>query len=403
MNRFRWVVVSVVAVAVITGVAIGVAYYVINDSLTHPHEQTAKYLPPDTQFYMSVNLRPGVGQLSKLKTIYDKFDANDKFGERIDKLFEEIEDESRIDTKEDLLPWLGPEIAVALLDFDVADESVDFVAFIGTTDTEATTVFLDGFLEYIEIEEGTGFTEGSHQGYVTYDGPVDSGDINAHFVVTDDYLLFATTRELLESTVDMIDASGESLADNPDFISARDSVDDSRFAFLYASTDRIVDTISSSFGLIDNPVLDETLFEEIESELPGFVSASASFIDQGIKMSTSFKTPDDAPGVNGSNPLAAADYLPGDTLALISTGGVQELWDEFKEQIGSDAELSFDQGLQDFNDEFGLDIERDLVRWMTGEVAFALLPTNLAEDVPVLNALALAEFNDREAIGPSRF
>ncbi len=54
-------------------------------------------------------------------------------------------------------------------------------------------------------------------------------------------------------------------------------------------------------------------------------------------------------------------------------------------------------GLQDFNDEFGLDIERDLVRWMTGEVAFALLPTNLAEDVPVLNALALAEFNDREA------
>lgn len=178
-----------------------------------------------------------------------------------------------------------------MLDFDVADESVDFIAFIGTTNTEATTVFINGFLEYFEIEEGTEFTEGNHQGYVTYDGPVDNGDVNAHFVVTDDYLLFTTTRELLESTVDMIDASGKSLADNPDFIAARDSVDDSRFAFLYASTDSIVDTISSSFGLINNPVLDETLFEEIEGELPEFVSASASFIDQGVKMSTSFKTP----------------------------------------------------------------------------------------------------------------
>lgn len=75
------------AVAVITGTAIGVAYYVITDSLTHPHEQTVKYLPLDTQFYRSVNLRPEVGQISKLKAIYDKFDANDKFGERIDALF----------------------------------------------------------------------------------------------------------------------------------------------------------------------------------------------------------------------------------------------------------------------------------------------------------------------------
>ena len=65
-------------------------------------------------------------------------------------------------------------------------------------------------------------------------------------------------------------------------------------------------------------------------------------------------------------------------------------------KLGSDS-TSFDQVLQDIYDEIGLDLERDLVRWMTGEVAFALLPTNFAEDDPVLHALALAEFKDREA------
>lgn len=37
------------------------------------------------------------------------------------------------------------------------------------------------------------------------------------------------------------------------------------------------------------------------------------------------------------------------------------------------------------------------MRWITGELAFALLPPNFAGDFPVLLALALAEFNDREA------
>ncbi len=150
-------------------------------------------------------------------------------------------------------------------------------------------------------------------------------------------MLFATTRELLESTVDMIDEPGISLADNPEFEAARDRVEDSRFAFLYTNTENIVDSIVS--GLVEN---DQSTIEAIEDNTPKFLSASASAIDQGIKISTSFTTPKDAQFVTGSNSTEAANYLPGDTLALISTGGVQQLWNEFKEQIdlGQSAELT---------------------------------------------------------------
>jgi hypothetical protein len=77
-----------VAVGAVAAVALVVAYYVITDTLSHPHEQTARYLPPDTQFYLSVNLRPGLDQLSKLKAQYAKFEANAGFGQKIDELFE---------------------------------------------------------------------------------------------------------------------------------------------------------------------------------------------------------------------------------------------------------------------------------------------------------------------------
>ncbi len=165
----RWVVVSLVTIAAVATVTIVVTYYLITDTLSHPHEQTARYLPPDTQFYLSVNLRPGVDQLSKIKKIYDRFKTDEKFGEAIDDLFDQIEDDSRIDVREDVLPWLGPEIAIALVDFDISTESAEIVGFFGTTDPEDTSRFLDRFLDYLEKEGETKFAEGSYKRYVKFD------------------------------------------------------------------------------------------------------------------------------------------------------------------------------------------------------------------------------------------
>jgi hypothetical protein len=167
------------------------------------------------------------------------------------------------------------------------------------------------------------------------------------------------------------------------------------------NTDRIVDAIVSGLGVVDEPVIDEGWLEQIEGNLPGVVSVSASFIDQGVKVFSSFQTPENALGVTWSNPVAATEYLPGDTLALLSVGGIPELWEQIKEQIDADLlaseDASFDELVQDINGQVGFDIERDLIQWMTGEVALAVLPSNFSGDIPVVHVVALAEFNDRSA------
>jgi len=126
---------------------------------------------------------------------------------------------------------LGPEIAIALLDFDAADETVEFVGLVGTTDTKATAEFLDRFLEYLETEQESEFTRGTYQTYTTYQDLEGNQNDISHYAITDDYLLFTTTREVLESTVDMIISPGASLADDPELVEARNRVDESRFAF----------------------------------------------------------------------------------------------------------------------------------------------------------------------------
>ena len=127
MSLFRWVLVFLGALIGIAGVTIGATLFVFFGNLSNPPEQTAQFLPQDTLLYVSVNLRPGANQLSKLKNIFERFDGNEAFGRKIDDLIDQIEDESRIDLKADVFPWLGPELSIALLDFGLSNGSPEVV------------------------------------------------------------------------------------------------------------------------------------------------------------------------------------------------------------------------------------------------------------------------------------
>lgn len=70
------------------------------------------------------------------------------------------------------------------------------------------------------------------------------------------------------------------------------------------------------------------------------------------------------------------DYLPGGTTALLSGRNLGSLWQAYQEQATANPQLKvgFDNLRQRFQ-EFGLDPDQDLFRWMTGEFALATLPT----------------------------
>ena len=145
----------------VLGAAAGVgAYFFIQvQSLSHSPEETARFLPAETSLYASMNLRPGAGQLTQARDILALFKENPKFEEKLDELYGDIEEETGIAVEDDLLPWVGPEIAFAVPTFEGIEEAPEIVAFIGHTDKAAAESFLRELLAYVEESEGTEYEE----------------------------------------------------------------------------------------------------------------------------------------------------------------------------------------------------------------------------------------------------
>ena len=378
------------------GIAGGIWAYVLIRSLSHPPEDTAKFLPVETSFYFSMSLRPGAGQLMRAREIRDRFKENPGFGERLDELYEDIEEETGINVEEDLFPWLGPEIAIAIPTFEGIDETPEVVAFIGATDTAAAESFLRKMIAYEEESNGMEYEyeEGVTRGYLTFVfNPSDV--VNTHVALTDDYIVIATGAERLESTLERMDSAQDqdrsSLLDKPGFQEAREAAESPRFGLMYLDVAGIIDQLEDE--------LDEEDVENLKTftdQLPDFFVASAAFIDKGIRVSTSFDLPEQMFVTASTNSVGSAGRAPEDTVALLSFVGVQEAWKELRDAVAEVEYFDLDEALDEIESNIGIDIEEDIFAWMTGELAFAmLLPGSVPFSSDEIHVNVYVEFDDR--------
>ena len=382
------------ALVLILGTAIGVGLYFFTQSLSHPSEETAKFLPMETSFYVSMNSRPGAGQLIKAKAILDLFTENPKFEEKLDELYEDIEEETGINIKEDLLPWLGSEIAFAVPTFDGIDETPELVAFMGVTDTAAAESFLRKLLAFGEETGEMEYEESVTRGHLTFVVGT-SDDFNTHIALTDDYIVIATGVETLESTLDRMDSSQDrpSLFDNAGFQEAQEAAESPRFGIMYVDTAGFIDQVGEAF---DGDIAEG--LEDFGDQLPDFIVASSSFIDNGIRVSTSFDYPtqDQLFAPSSTNSVGSAGLAPVHTVALLSLVGIQDAWERIRDEVSDLQELDLDDALDEIEAEIGIDIDQDIFGWMTGELAFAmLLPGGVSFSTDEIHANVYVEFDDR--------
>ena len=396
MEKKVLIIAAVLVLALGTAVGVGVYFFIQIQSLSHPPEETSKFLPIETSLYVSMNLRPGEGQLMKARDILDLFKDNPKFEEKLEELYGDIEEEIGINVEEDLFPWLGSEIAIAIPTLEGIDETPEFVAFIGATDTAAAESFLRKLIAFAEESNGTEYEEGVTRGYLTF--VVDpSDDVSAHIALTDDYIVIATGAETLESALDRMDSGQDqdrpSLFDNPGFQEAREAAESPRFGIMYVDIAGMIDQLGESF---DEEIVDS--LRDFSDQLPDFIVASSSFIDKGIRVSTSFDYPtqDQLFVPASTNSVGSAGRVPEDTVALLSFVGVQDVWERFRDEVTDLPGLDLDEALDEIEAGIDIDIEEDILSWMTGELAFAmLLPGGVSFSLDEIHANVYVEFDDR--------
>ena len=276
------------------------------------------------------------------------------------------------------------------------DETPEFVAFIGPTDTAAAESFLRKLIAFGEESNGTEYEEGVTRGYLTF--VVDpSDDVSAHIALTDDYIVIATGAEALESALDRMDSGQDqdrpSLFDNPGFQEAREAAESPRFGIMYVDIAGIIDQLGGSF---DEEIVDS--LRDFSDQLPDFIVASSSFIDKGIRVSTSFDYPtqDQLFVPASTNSVGSAGRAPEDTVALLSFVGVKDAWERFRDEVTDLPGLDLDEALDEIEADTDTDIEEDILSWMTGELAFAmLLPGGVSFSLDEIHANVYVEFDDR--------
>lgn len=343
-------------------------------NLSRPGETTASYLPIGTEAYVSINLRPGFGQLNRGRQVISKLESED-VREKFDDAFDNWKVETGIDFEDDVASWIGTDITFAVLDDD--PDGLEWLAMIQTNDRESTLEFVEDLSDYIEEQFDIEFVADDsyeHEMLVDVDDELAIG-------VTGDYLMIGDSSDTVEDIAENLKTPpSRSLADNDEFTTAREMLPDQRFMFAYARTknalDNYLDEIYSNVGY-------EFERRQIEQYVPEYAAASMSFMDGGVRLDLAYRTPPSQFTLDEADQVKSPDVVPADALALLSYTGIAQSWNSFLDGLESspDDYQAFVDALGDIEREFDFDLEGDVIDSLSGEFALALLPSDVNSDL----------------------
>ncbi len=386
--------VAAAAIPAIAMAAVVVAAFLFVHNASQPGETTARFIPSDAAVYVSINLRPGIEQMRLRNGVF----ATDAFEEARDQAFDEIDDGIGVHFRDDVLPWLGDEISWTLLDID--SDQPDWVLLAHVRDHAAALDFVEDLLAFYENEDDTVFETGAARGadiWIAEDGSSALG-------LTDHYLIVSGDEDTVRDMVRNLESPpARPLAGDEVFIAARQSVPRERVMFAFARTGPIVDALA----VLTDPLGDQLgVLGDVDAGVGDYVAASASFISHGVRVDLVAPDPSETFVLDDDGGLKSLGVLPEDTLLLFATRGIGEIWDEFDQSFAGLGEI--DQLLEGFDEQIGIEID-DIIESLTGEIAVAVLPSDLegvffggdSEDgppTPSINALLLVGAAETEAI-----
>ncbi len=262
----------------------------------HEGEQTASILPPDTDVYLTINLRPGLSQLQQMRQVLSKWVDNPALKNQFEGLMGQLAD-SDIDIEQDVLPWLGPELALGVSHnpaYLMMGKGPLQVFIIGTGNRTKSDAFVFGKL-FPYMTKGAWTPSGPTDSYEGIDTLYDPKYTNFYWAFTDEYIIISQTQYRLEWVLDLYLAgeSGDSLADNADFQTVRANLPSERMGMAYVNIDHMLagalavpQTADGRAGIL-----------AMKPFLPSFAGGSVCFVDDGIKTDYYTPTPMAIPGV----------------------------------------------------------------------------------------------------------
>jgi hypothetical protein len=403
------------AIGAVLVIAIGAGFFfVLSRTLFQAQRSIPKLVGEDTQLYMSLtpNLSAVQG-VQRLQAAYPQLFL-EQDSSNLDK---QLEEAMGVTFKDDVKPWLGREIAFAVsglkefksdgggpLSESAAEqfaEDAKIAIILASTENEKAQAFLDK-QRAGRGERGQEFDQTEYKGVTIYEQKDSDRNPLSAFALVQSYVVFASDTATINAIIDRGAEGKGTLEDNARFKGVLNNLPKEAIAYTYIDGPAL-DTLFTSAMQETLDELPDAQREQLEQQLGNLkalqgMGLSLSVDPEGLQFDTAAnfdtakldaemkaqieeaKTPADAERLKNISNRAMALV----TFRIPAT---------FKDQVlkAIKAQEDGEQALEEMQQQTGLDLERDVLDWLVGDVSLVVLPGEKLGDVtlPATGYLAI--------------
>ncbi|MGB3640288.1 MAG: DUF3352 domain-containing protein [Rivularia sp. (in: cyanobacteria)] len=300
-------------------------------------------------------------------------------GVKLSKLKKSLLDNTGLEYKKDVQPWLGNQITLAVTTDDIDKDSANgrqpgYLTVLTTKDKEKSREFIEVLFSK-RVLAGTSLVVEQYKGVKLISDIGQTTEIEkplAATVVGDDFVLFANDAKILREAINNVQAPGLSLISSDNYQQAIKKLDNKNQAVTFLN----LPAVAKWQGLnLSSPTYSTQLI-------------SLTTKSKGLLAETSFGANSPIPLASESEKVKALSYIPatsglvisGKDLSNLDRSNLALLWQQTAKAISSESgeniASQITKPLTNLEKRWGINLKEDIFSWVKGEYAIALLPNS---------------------------
>jgi len=411
--KFRSFLITLVTVSMLFLVGFGVSLaWLLNESPLALEKGGVVKSPTAAQFVpkqapIMASLVVDVDRLEAYRQLRAPFNIRSRSRKELDRIKAQFLASRQLDYDQDIKPWLGQEITLAVtsLDFDRDRENgvqPGYLLVTTTQDQQLAKEFLQAYYSRQAASPNTDLVFEQYKGInITYRRPLqetpdpESGAVAS--AVVGEHVLFANHPKVLREAINNIQVPSLSLEQATPYQKAQDTITNPRIGELYLNLPAVAAWIANQPAL------------PLRENQPT-LTAGVAITPDGLNAQTALlgvgKEQNRSPML--SQPVQALNYLPSDSVLTAAGFDLDQLWKSVKGLAVDKPTKAVIQQLEDnFQQRFGISVPNEIFPWIKGEYALTLLPKEnnpqqgdwgfVAEEVPEVDLGWLTQKLDEKA------
>ena len=348
----------------------------------------AGVMPPETSMLIELNaLNLANDETNRIARAFEdvfneadvEFDAEDP-GSGLESLDDQLEEATGLTFTDDILPWIGPNLGLGLVELDLEalneGEQPQIIFAATIRDTAVADIFIEDLIDAIEDESVNRVDEVEHGGALVFEVDSDFDEERIAFGRSGEIFFLTTTIDLLEDAIDA--QQGENLGDVAEYQDTLAELPADRAMTIYVNGQGIEDAAKGAEDSGELEGLDAGALEDLG--LLG-VGMSITAVAEGIQADfvgnfESLTEEQQAVLDAQTDDIQTAEFLPESTYVFLVGQRLDLVWQNAMDSLNGVSEDDLDEAMDLFDDMFGFNPSDELLPLLNGEYSLALIDSD---------------------------